>query len=213
MTKACRKGAPKPAAEGKRGRGPARAPLPAAPEAPRRLDLQPSRTLRENLADLPRGCDWGGKRNSKGKTEHWRGYKLHLSTGDGGVILAAALTSASVHDSQAAIPLMQMTAERATVLYDLADSAYDAQAIRDFSRSLGRVPVIDPNPRRKAAEPLSPAERQRYRERSTVERSNSDLKDSYGARQVRVKGHVKVFCHLMLAVVALTVRQLLNMLC
>ena len=62
-------------------------------------------------------------------TYRWRGYKLHLSTGDGGVILAAALTSASVHDSQAAIPLMQMTAERATVLYNLADSVYDAQAV------------------------------------------------------------------------------------
>ena len=43
----------------------------------RRLALQPNRSFNENLADLPIGCDWGGKRNSKGKNEYWCGYKLH----------------------------------------------------------------------------------------------------------------------------------------
>jgi hypothetical protein len=57
------------------------------------------------------------------------------------------ITSASPHDSQVAIPLMQTASERATVLYDLADSAYYAPKIKDFSKALGRVPVIDPNKR------------------------------------------------------------------
>ena len=35
----------------------------------RRLALQPFRTLPENLADLPEGCDKCGKKNSKGDTE------------------------------------------------------------------------------------------------------------------------------------------------
>lgn len=35
---------------------------------------------------------------------------------------------------------------------------------------------------------LPPARKIRYRERSTLERANSDLKDNYGARHVRVKG-------------------------
>ena len=178
----------------------------------RRLELQPSRSREENLADLPRGCDWGGKTNSKGKTESWCGYKLHLSLADGGVPLAAILTSASPHDSQVAIPLMQTTSERATVLYNLADSAYDAQEIKDFSKALGRVPIIDPNKRRGDAVELTPAEKVRYRERSTVERGNSDLKDNYGARHVRVRGHNKVFTHLMFGVIAITVKQLFNML-
>ena len=217
--KSCRKNTPKKELKAKRKRGrKSKAELAAMAEndlaeiKTRRLALQPERTLNENLADLPRGCDWGGKQNSKGKTEFWCGYKLHLSLGDGGVPLAAILTSASPHDSQVAIPLMQMTDKRAKVLYDLADSAYDAPEIYEFSRALGRVPIIDPNKRRGDEIELEPARKIRYRERSTVERGNSDLKDNYGARHVRVKGHLKVFCHLMFGVIAITVKQLFNML-
>ena len=177
----------------------------------RRLALQGGRTLEANLEDLPQGCDWGGKRDSKGNAYHWRGYKLHLSIGDGGVPLASVLSSASLHDSQVAIPLMQKVAERATVLYDLADSGYDAGEIKDFSRRLGHLPIIDCNKRRGEYIPFAPAEQRRYCERSTVERGNSDLKDNYGARHVRVKGHWKVWCHLMFGVIAIAVKQLYNM--
>ena len=85
--------------------------------------------------------------------------------------LAAVLTSASLHDSQVAIPLMQKVSERATVLYDLADSTYDAEDIKNFSRKLGHIPIIDINKRRSDAIPLSPAEKRRYCERSGVERT------------------------------------------
>jgi hypothetical protein len=44
-------------------------------------------------------------------------------------VLARALTAASVHDSQEAIPLMKTTSERLDYLYDLMDAAYDAQPI------------------------------------------------------------------------------------
>ena len=91
------------------------------------------RTLPEILADLPEGCDKCGKKNSKGDTEWWIGYKLHLDVSDSGIPLSAILSSASVHDSQVAIPLMQMTAERVKVLYDLADAAYDAPEIKMVS--------------------------------------------------------------------------------
>ena len=125
----------------------------------KRLKLQGFRSLEDNLSDLPQDCDWGGKRDSKGKTSYWRGYKLHLATGDGDVPLAAVLTSASLHDSQVAISLMQKVSERAAVLYDLADSACDAEEIKNFSRKLGHVPIIDINKRRSDAIPLSPAEK------------------------------------------------------
>jgi transposase len=216
--KACRKNTPKKDRKPKKRGRKSKAELAAMKEQElgevktRRLELQPNRSLEDNLADLPQGCDWGGKKNSKGKTEYWCGYKLHLSLADGGVPLAAVLTSASPHDSQVAIPLIQMTSERATVLYDLADSAYDAPEIKDCSRNHGRVPIIDPNKRRGDAIELTPAEKVRYRERSTVERGNSDLKDNYGARHVRVKGHEKVCTHLMFGVIAITVKQLFNML-
>ena len=40
-----------------------------------------------------------------------------------------------------------MSAERVTNCYDLMDAAYDAEPIRERSRSLGHVPLIDINPR------------------------------------------------------------------
>ena len=100
------------------------------------------------LDDLPKVCAHGAKKNSKGFLEAWRGYKLHIDTADCGVPLSAILTSASVHDSQVAIPLTVMTAGRVTNLYDLMDAAYDAREIHQMSERLGHVPIIDVNPRR-----------------------------------------------------------------
>ena len=180
-------------------------------------------TLAEMLADLPTACTIGTKRNAKGHTTSWIGYKLHIDTADGDIPVSCLLTSASVHDSQAAIPLATITAGRVTNLYDLMDSAYDAPEIWDKSCALGHVPIIDANPRRggKAeaeAEALAkrcaghqPAEDVRYRERSSAERVNSALKDSYGGRSVRVRGHAKVLCHLMFGILALTVEQLMRL--
>ena len=61
------------------------------------------------LKDLPKACDKGAKKDSKGNTIYWTGYKLHLDTIDGGIPVSALLTSASVNDSQAAIPLATIT--------------------------------------------------------------------------------------------------------
>lgn len=175
---------------------------------PTRLEVQPTRSLEENLADLPRHCAVGVKRNSKGYQETWRGYKLHLDSVDGDLPVSAVLTAASVHDSQVAIPLAQTTAQRVTSLYDLMDAAYDAPQIYAFSRHLQHVPIIDANPRRGDPLPMEPAQAVRFRERSTAERVNSNLKDNFGGRYVRVRGAVKVMAHLMFGLVALTALQL-----
>ena len=97
------------------------------------------------LADLPTACDVGAKKNSKGYKETWIGYKLHIDVASGQIPVACVLTSASVHDSQVAIPLMTMTSARVSYLYDLMDSAYDAAAIAAQSVALGHVPLIDRN--------------------------------------------------------------------
>ena len=199
---------PPPRKRGRPKRGEVR---PSAP--PKRLELQPTRTLAENLADLPARCDVGCKRNSKGHQESWIGYKLHLDTVDGDFPVSAVLTSASVHDSQVAIPLAQLTAQRVTSLYDLMDSAYDAPQIHAFSRSLGHVPIIDPHPRGGDKLPLAPAQALRFKERSAAERVNSLLKERYGGRWVRVRGAAKVMCHLMFGLVALTATALFARLC
>ena len=104
-------------------------------------------TLTAMLADLPRACDVGAKRNAKGHQESWIGYKLHIDTADGEIPVSCVLTAASVHDSQVAIPLATITAGRVTNLYDLMDSAYDVAAIKQHSRDLNHVPIIDVNPR------------------------------------------------------------------
>ena len=88
-------------------------------------------------------CDVGTKKNSKGYKETWIGYKLHADVNDCCLPISVALTAASLHDSQVAIPLMKMTSDRVDYLYDLMDAAYDAQPIYEVSRSLGHVPIID----------------------------------------------------------------------
>ena len=195
-----------------------------SPKERRRLERQPGMSLPAMLADLPRHCAVGTKRDAKGYKTSWIGYKLHLDVADGGIPISCLLTSASLHDSQAAIPLATMTVARLTNLYDLMDSAYDAPEIRTHSRSLGHVPIIDVNPRtserkRQLAEEAKGrrragyrlAEEVRYNERSAAERVNGRLKDDFGGRTLRVRGHDKVMCHLMFAVLALTVDQLMRL--
>ena len=70
-------------------------------------------TLAAMLADLPRACDVGAKRNAKGFKETWIGYKLHIDTADGEIPISCVLTAASVHDSQVAIPLRRHHHRRA----------------------------------------------------------------------------------------------------
>ena len=172
--------------------------------------------LADMLNVLPTACDVGTKKNSKGYKVSWIGYKLHIDVADGGIPIGAVLTSASTHDSQVAIPLTKMSSERVTNLYDVMDSAYDVPQIHDMSRQLGHIPLIDVHPRRdKALKDELTAEKRRcrrvghktaeairYNERSTVERVNARLKDEFGGRVVRVRGHAKVRCHLMFGILA-----------
>ena len=212
----------KPKKRGKRGR-PRKGEK--STKEPSRLERQLTMTLPQMLADLPRVCDVGTKRNAKGHTISWIGYKLHIDTADGGIPISCIMTSASTHDSQAAIPLGTQTAGRVENLYDLMDSAYDSLEIWAHSISLGHKPIIDVNPRRSTdlQEALKREKRarrtlglvfpeeHRYAERSTAERLNGRLKDEFGGRHVRVRGHDKVFAHLMFGMTALAVSQLMRL--
>ena len=162
------------------------------------------------LSELPKACDWGFKKDTDGNDYWWRGYKAHITWADGMIPLLCVTTSASVHDSQVAIPMMKKLAKSVTSLYDLLDSAYDAPAIHEVSKSLGHVPLIDCNPRRGEKIDFPPCECVRYRERSNAERGNSRLKDSFGLRDVRVKGQEKVHFHTMLGILVLFVDQILK---
>jgi hypothetical protein len=180
---------------------------------PTRLQRQQKMTLAEMLADLPCVCDCGTKRNSKGHPSYWVGYKLHLDVADGGIPISCILTSASVNDTQVAIPLATMTGQRVVNLYDLMDSAYDAELIRKKSLELGHVPIIDGHTKRGGVKPqFAPHEAQRYKERTTIERVFARLKEEFGGRMVRVRGPAKVMTSLLFGVLALTADQLLRLL-
>lgn len=177
-----------------------------------KLAQQQGKPLALLLNELPRECDRGSKCNAQSYKNSWNGYKLHIDTADCGVPVSALLSSASMHDSLAAMPLALMTAERVTNCYDLMDAAYCSSVLREHSRSLGHVPLIDHNPRKGEKIEFTLSEAQRYKERSQAERINARLKDDYGGRYVRVRGNAKVMSHLMFGILALTSNQLMRLL-
>ena len=73
------------------------------PKVLTRLERQAAMTLRAMLDDLPTDCDVATKKDSKGYKDTWVGYKLHLDVADGQIPISCLLTSASLHDNQAAI--------------------------------------------------------------------------------------------------------------
>jgi hypothetical protein len=203
------------------------------------VERQRKMSLNQMLAALPVDCAGSVKKSSKGQPYYWRGYKLHLDVADAQIPISAILTSANVHDINVAIPLMTMSSQRVTWLYELMvsglpvevcfanmDSAYDGNILLAHIRELNHVPIVDPHPRRngrsrsqlpklapppKLAPELSPAQRIRYRERSTVERVFSRLKNQFGGTYIRVRGAAKVMAHLSFALIALTVDQLIKL--
>lgn len=175
---------------------------------PSGLEKQLKQSPQEALAELRRVCDIGAKRDAKGNFHYWIGWKAHIDWADGAIPLNVVTTSASVHDSQLAIPMARTTALRALSLYDLMDPAYDAAPIRKVSQELGHVPIIESNKRRGEKVPMEADRARRYNERTTAERGNSRLKDEFGFRHLRVRGHAKAHMHLMFGILALFADQL-----
>jgi hypothetical protein len=98
----------------------------------------------------------------------------------------------------------KLTEQKVQFGYSVMDAGYDAKTIHDFILSRERIPIIDPNNRgNENRPPLDPAKQERYKIRTTVERLNSHLKDSFIPRDIFVIGIAKVSCVLMSAVVCL----------
>lgn len=76
------------------------------------MSRQVFQTAEEAIGELSIACDRGTKQNAKGDKTSWNGYKLHLDTNDIGLPISAVVTSASLHDSQVAIPLIKMTSDK-----------------------------------------------------------------------------------------------------
>jgi DDE family transposase/transposase-like protein DUF772 len=175
-----------------------------------RLQKQRDQSVEEALSELPSVCDVGTKTDAKGHKYSWVGWKAHIDWADGAIPLTVVTTSASLHDSQVAIPMTRLSASRVTSLYDLMDAAYDAALIQQTSAEAGHRAIIDANKRRGQALPMDPATAVRYRERTNAERGNSRLKDDFGGRHLRVRGHAKAHLHVMFGILALFADQLLH---
>ncbi len=191
----------------KRKRGRPRKNDPAAPVELNRLQLQQSQSLEAMIADLPTACDVGCKMNSKGNKQYTIGYKVHADWATGGLPISVLITSASVHDSQVALPLMRITSRRIAHKYELMDAGYDSKIIRSECEKLGYQPIIDTNRRRLEKVPMEEEQKERYKDRSVAERGFSQSKDQFGFRIVTVRQHAKVRLHVMFGIISLFALQ------
>jgi len=183
----------------------------------------------EMLSLISTKCDTSIKQNSKGNRHRWTGGKLHLSVVDGDIPITAIYSSASVHDSSLALPLIKQSSQKVNYLYDLADAAYDTSIIKDYSKKQNHRPIIDINPKnskklkakialakseKKILEPLklyNNSDDLHYNQRGSVERVNAYLKDSYGCSKIYYQGAQKVASVLAFAVLSVCITQSLKL--
>lgn len=165
---------------------------------------------RQFLSTLEDKCSLTGKKNSKGHMQ-WRiGYKVHLAVDDMGIPMSFFVSGASVHDSKVAIPLIRLAKERCTFLYTLMDGGYSSKDIVSFAKELGVVPVIDFKANRNGLKPeMDKAKKVRYKARTTVERTNSELKDCFLPPKLYSRGKGSLL-DLQFAVLLLTIKKIRN---
>lgn len=143
----------------------------------------------KSLSELETRCSITAKQNSKGKMQWFIGYKAHLATDDFGVVVSYAVTGACVHDSRVAVPLMKLAGRRTDFFYALMDKGYLNPDIDAYAESIGRRVIIDQRAHRGvAAVPMDMATAQRYKARTTVERTNGELKDGFLPEKIYRRG-------------------------
>lgn len=164
--------------------------------------------VNQYLSTLENRCSITGKMNSKGYMQ-WRiGYKVHLAVDDFGIPISYFVSGASVHDSKVAIPLLRKAKEKAQFLYALMDGGYSSNDISEFTKTLDAVPIIDYKADRNGVKiAMDPAKKIRYKARTTVERTNSELKDCFLAPKLYSRGEKSIF-DLKLAVLLLTLKKI-----
>ena len=166
----------------------------------------------KSISELEVRCSMTAKQNSKGKRQWFIGYKAHLATDDFGVTIAYAVTGACVHDCKVAVPLMKMASQRTDFFYALMDKGSLNPDINAYADMIGRKVIIDQRAHRSvAALPMEKAYAARYRARTTVERSNSELKDCFLPDKIYRKGsHARY--DIELAILMTTMKKVWKML-
>lgn len=133
-----------------------------------------------SISKLEMRCSKTAKQNSKGNKQWFTGYKAHLATDDFGVTVAYVVTGACVHDCKVAVPLLKMAHQRTYFFYALMDKGYVNPDIDAYAELIGRKVIIDQRTYKGVvAIPMGKTNALRYKARSTVERTNSELKDGF----------------------------------
>lgn len=102
-------------------------------------------------ADAPIAPQWGIKKNSDGKNTFWYGFKGHLAVSSKSqYIVSRLMTSGSLHDSKAAIPLLKKVKHLIPSHFTTAlfDAGYDYEPIYTQATAQNMRIVIPYNPRR-----------------------------------------------------------------
>ncbi len=200
------------------------------PKKPSILQQQEKMTeAKEMLSLIKTECNTSIKQNSKGNRHKWTEGKLHLAVVDGDIPVTAIYSSVSVHDSSLALPLIKESSQKVNYLYDLADAAYDTSIIKDYSKKQNHRPISDINPKnskklkvqialakseKKILQPLklyNDSDDRHYNQRTSVERVNAYLKDSYGCSKIYYQGAQKVASVLAFAVLSVCITQSLKL--
>lgn len=84
-----------------------------------------------------------------------------------------------MHDSRVAVPLMKLVRMNFVFLYALMDKGYVSPDIEEYVRMVGAKAIIDRPAYNGVPVPMDPATAKRYKARTTVERTNSELKDGF----------------------------------
>jgi len=166
----------------------------------------------KSFCRLEMRCSLTAKQNSKGMKQWFIGYKIHLATDDFGVPIAYIITGACVHDCKVAVPLMKMAYQRTDFFYALMDKGYINPDINAYAEMIGRKVIIDQRASRGIAPlPMDKPAAERYKARTTVERTNSELKDGYLPDKIYRRG-----CHarydIGLAILLTTLKKVRNVL-
>jgi hypothetical protein len=163
-----------------------------------------------SISELEKRCSLTAKQNSQGRRQWFIGYKAHMACDDFGVPVAYTVTGACVHDTQAAIPLMKLTQKNFDFLYALMDKGYVSTDIEAYVQMIGRRAIIAQRSYRGRPPPqMDPPTALRYEVRTTVERTNGELKDGYLPVKLYRKGEQARY-DISLAILLITIKKVLT---
>ena len=162
----------------------------------------------EFIDSLEHRCSITGKKNSKGNQTWFIGYKAHIAVDDRGIPVAFVTTGACVHDSLLAIPLLRKSMRVCDFKFTLMDAGYSSSEIEAFAIANNIYPIIDFKANSKGEKrEMTEEETLRYKKRTTVERTNSELKECFLIEKLYSRGE-KAHFDIQLAVLLLTIKKI-----